>query len=66
MRPDSCIEEVNGEWFVCVDSSSIDEPITYSAGEIVNGGVYGPFNSQSSALSWLREYDSTSTATSAR
>lgn len=57
MRSDSCIEEINGEWFVCVDSSSIDDPITYRGGEIVNAGVDGPFMSEAAAECWLEQYD---------
>lgn len=57
MRPDTCIEEINGQWFVCVDSSSIDEPISYRTGEIINSGVHGPFKSQSEATAWFKDYD---------
>ena len=56
-RGDSCIEGIDGEWFVCVDPSSIDAPIIYSGGDIKNSGVHGPLESYDDAESWLSGYD---------
>lgn len=56
-RTDQCIEEINDEWFVNVDSSSINEPITYRSGTIINSGVHGPFRTEHKAQRWLEGYN---------
>ncbi len=61
MRPDSCIEDRGGMWYVCVDSSDMANPLrfrNYGSGlDVVNAGVHGPFDSETNARLWLCEYD---------
>ena len=57
IRSDSCVEEINGEWFVCVDASSIDVAIVYDGYGELPDGIHGPFESEDDAVAWLVDYD---------
>ena len=58
----TAIEEINGQWFVCTDSTDINpESLRFSdrgsGPELVGpDGVHGPFDSESEAEKWLSSY----------
>lgn len=57
----TCIEEINGQWFCCTDSTSIDKPLQFrdlgNGPELMNDNVYGPFATEAEAIKWLRTID---------
>jgi len=60
--PQTTIEEINGKWFVCTDSTDID-PQSLRWQDRGNGpelvepsSVYGPFRTERAAQHWLDDY----------
>ncbi len=60
-RQDSCVQEIDEEWFVSTDTSSINCKLIFrdvgNGIELVNDGIEGPFSTEERALDWLRAYD---------
>lgn len=58
----TAVEEINGQWFVSVDSSDIVESELRFQNRgngvelIAPDGVHGPFDTEAEAQSWLDEY----------